>query len=306
MTTKVVLLSGGVGGARLARGFEQISEVDLTVIVNVGDDDRFYGLDVSPDLDTMLYTLAGVEGGEGWGRQGDSLTVMEHLTALGADTQFEIGDADLAVNLYRTERLRRGDSLAGVTDHLSSTLGINALILPTTNERVETKVKTDDGWLGFQEYFVMRGHRDEVLDVKFDGAGTAEPCQGVIEAVRAADAVVIGPSNPPLSIWPILAVAKVSDAIAQARRVVAVSPLIGGRPIKGPADRVLLSLGFSPGNVGVLEAYDDLVDDLVIDTQDGHERSRLTERGVSVHVGNTRIAEPESAATFARWMLEFV
>ena len=132
MTTKVVLLSGGVGGARLARGFEQITEVELTVIVNVGDDDRFYGLDVSPDLDTMIYTLAGVEGGEGWGRQGDSSTVMEHLTALGIDTQFMIGDADLTVNLYRTDRIRRGDSLQAVTDQLASTLGINALILRST------------------------------------------------------------------------------------------------------------------------------------------------------------------------------
>ena len=306
MSTKVVLLSGGVGGARLARGFEQIPEVDMTVIVNVGDDDRFYGLSVSPDLDTMIYTLAGVEGGEGWGRQGDTSTVMEHLTALGVDTQFMIGDADLAMNLYRTDRLGSGDSLDAVTAQLAATLGIRARVLPVTNDRAETRVKTEDGWLGFQDYFVMRGHRDEVLDVQFEGAAAADPCPGVLEAIRAADAVVIGPSNPPLSIWPILAVAKVSDAISQARRVVAVSPLINGRPIKGPADRVLLSLGFSPGNAGVLEAYHDLVDDLVIDTQDGHERSRLTERGVSVHVGSTRIAEPESAATFARWMLEFV
>lgn len=306
MTAKVVLLSGGVGGARLARGFEQIPEVDLTVVVNVGDDDRFYGLNVSPDIDTVMYTLAGVEGPDGWGRQGDTTAVMDHLTALGVDTKFTIGDADLAVNLYRTNRLRDGDSLDAITAHLSATLGINARILPVTNDPIHTHVKTEDGWMGFQDYFVFRGHRDEVLDIRFEGADEADPAPGVLEAIRAADAVVIGPSNPPLSIWPILAVPKVSDAVSQSRRVVAVSPLINGRPIKGPADRVLLSLGFSPGNAGVVESYHNLVDDLVVDTHDGHERSRLTDQGVSVHVGSTRIADPQSAATLARWMLEFV
>lgn len=306
MTSKVVLLSGGVGGARLARGFEQVPDVELTVIVNVGDDERFYGLHVSPDIDTVVYTMAGVEGPEGWGRQGDTTAVMDALTGLGVDTRFTIGDSDLAVNLYRTARLAAGDSLDAITAHLASTLGVRGRILPVTNDPVRTTVRTDDGWLPFQEYFVVRGHRDEVYDVRFIGADAADPCPGVLESIRAADAVVVGPSNPPLSVWPILAVPKVSDAITQSRRVVAVSPLFSGRPIKGPADRVLLSLGFGPGNAGVVDAYHGLIDDLVIDTQDGHERARLTEQGVSVHVGNTRIADPASAATLARWMLDFI
>lgn len=309
MSRRLVVLSGGVGGARLARGFEQLSEFDTTVVVNVGDDDLFYGQHVSPDVDTVLYTLAGLEGAEGWGRHGDTRTVMDHLTALGVDTTFMVGDADLALNLYRTNRLRGGATLAAVTAHVATTFGIRSTILPVTNDRVRTHVKIaddDQSWLPFQEYFVLRGHRDEVLDVRFDDAKSAEPAPGVISAIREADAVVVAPSNPPLSVWPILAVPKVADAVAQAKRVVAVSPLFGGRALKGPADRVLRSLGFSSGNAGIIEAYEGLLDDLIIDVQDGAERSALTSDGVAVHVASTRIADPEDAAGFARWFAELL
>ena len=304
MTTRITVLSGGVGGARLARGFDRVSTVDLTVVVNVADDDRFYGAHVSPDVDTVLYTLAGIEGPEGWGRRGDSHVVMEHLRAFGEDTSFTIGDADLALNLYRTSRLDEGIALSAITAELTDLLGVTSSILPVSDGRVRTRVQVEDGsWLPFQEYFVGRQHRDDVLDVQFDGARMATPAPGVLEAIRDADAVVIAPSNPPLSIWPILAIPQISSAVAQSTRVMAVSPLFGGRALKGPADRVLRSLGFPLGNRAIVAAYEGLLDDLIIDTQDGHERPELTEAGVYVHVASTRVARAEDAETFARWLL---
>lgn len=304
MTTRIAVLSGGVGGARLARGFDRVPDVELTVIVNVGDDDRFYGAHVSPDIDTVLYTLAGIEGNEGWGRRGDSHVVMEHLRAFGEDTSFTIGDADLALNLYRTARLDSGFPLSAITAELTGLLGVESTILPVSDAPVRTRVQVEDGrWLPFQEYFVARQQRDDVLDVQFEGARTAEPAPGVLDAIRSADAVVLAPSNPPLSIWPVLAIPDVSSAVAQAKRVLAISPLFGGRALKGPADRVLRTLGFPLGNRAIVAAYEGLLDDLVIDTQDGHERPELTEAGVYVHVASTRLAAPEDAETFARWLL---
>lgn len=305
MTANVVLMSGGVGGARLARGFEHLEEVRSTVVVNVGDDETIYGLHVSPDLDTVLYTLAGVEGPLGWGRAGDTMVLMEHLSELGVDTRFRIGDADAAVNLYRTMRLREGDRLDAVTAALARILGVRSRILPATNNRLRTEVRTGpDLWLPFQEYFVLRGHRDEVAELRYAGAEGATASPGVVDAIRAADAVIIAPSNPPLSIWPILAVSEIGAAMRDARRVMAVSPLFGGKALKGPADRVMRSLGLPPGNAGVIAAYDGLLDDLFIDSGDAGDAPSLAEAGVAVHVGSTRIAERRRAVTFAGRMLE--
>ena len=305
MTANLLLLSGGVGGARLARGFEHLEEVRSTVVVNVGDDETIYGLHVSPDVDTVLYTLAGVEGPQGWGRAGDTMVLMDHLSKLGVDTRFRIGDADAAVNVYRTMRLRAGDQLDEITAALARTLGVRSRILPATNSRLRTEVRTGPGcWLPFQEYFVLRGHRDEVAELRYAGAESATASPGVVEAIRSADAVIIAPSNPPLSIWPILAVADIGAAMRDARRVMAVSPLFGGRALKGPADRVMSSLGLPPGNSGVLAAYDGLLDDLFIDSLDAGDAPSLEQAGVSVHVGSTLIAEEDRAVTFAGRMLE--
>ena len=307
MTTNVAILSGGVGGARLARGFEHLSDVTASVIVNVGDDESFYGLSVSPDLDTVMYTIAGIEGSEGWGRSGDTNVLMDHLTALGADTRFRLGDADAALNMYRTMRLNAGDPLDEIATSLSETLGITSRVLPATNDRLRTQILTErEKWLSFQEYFVIRGQRDEVTDVSFVGSTTASPAPGVVEAIRKAEAVFIGPSNPPLSIWPVLAVQGVANAVAQAKRVIAVSPLFGGRPVKGPTDRVMHSLGLPAGNEGILAAYEGLLDDLVIDTSDSQDRKDLAGEGVSVHIGNTRIASSQDATTFAQWLMDLV
>ena len=305
MGRNIVILSGGVGGARLARGFEHLAEVNTTVVVNVGDDESVYGLHVSPDIDTVMYTMAGVEGPQGWGRSGDTHVLMEHLTALGVDTRFQLGDADAALNMYRTMRLVAGDGLDEIVGSLAETLGISTKILPATNGMLRTQIEVRGGkWLPFQEYFVLRGHRDEVSNVRFDGSDSVTAAPGVVEAIRQAEAVIIGPSNPPLSIWPIMAIKEIANAVAQSKRVVAVSPLFGGRALKGPADAVMASLGLPPGNEGVLKAYDGILDDLVIDTGDGQDRKALTRHGVAVHIGNTRMAALDEAAAFASWLME--
>ena len=307
MTRRVALLSGGVGGARLARGFEHLEDVESTVVVNVGDDDTFYGWSVSPDVDTVLYTLAGQEGPHGWGRVGDTSMLMGHLADLGVDTRFRIGDADAALNLYRTMRLRDGDPLHAVTADLAAMMGVRSTVIPATDDRLRTEVRTGPGhWMSFQEYFVLRGHRDDVAEVRFAGEATARPAPGVLEAIADADAVVIAPSNPPLSVWPILAVREIATVVREARRVMAVSPLFGGRALKGPADRVLTSLGFPPGNAGVAAAYPGLIRDLFIDSIDQADVPALTSSGLAVHAGSTRIAEVEQAMGLARRMMSLL
>jgi LPPG:FO 2-phospho-L-lactate transferase len=291
----------------LARGLAALDDIDLTVVVNVGDDEIVYGLHVSPDLDTVIYTMAGVEGPEGFGVTADTFTVMKRLSLFGADTRFKIGDRDLATNLFRTQELLAGATLSSVTARIATGLGARGTILPATEQELRTKVRTaGEEWLTFQEYFVMRGHEDEVADLRFDGAAAARPAPGVLSAIEGAEAVIIGPSNPPLSIWPILAIKEITSAINAAARVIAVSPLFGGRALKGPADRVMASLGLPGGNAGVVAAYDGLLHDLVIDTGDAGERSQLGELGVKIHVGDTRIADPAAAWSFAGWLVDLL
>ncbi len=303
----MALLSGGVGGARLARGFEHLESVDTTVVVNVGDDDIFYSWAVSPDLDTVCYTLADLEGPEGWGRKDDTWHLMDDLAKLGTDTSFRIGDRDAAVNLHRTVQLAQGQPLHSITSHIARTMGIRSRILPATNQRLRTEVLVDGGgWASFQEYFVLRGHRDRVTDVRFSGAGEARPSPGVLAAIASADAVIIAPSNPPLSIWPILAIEDIAGAVAAAERVLAVSPLFGGRALKGPAARVLASLGLPPGNRGVVRAYSDLLTDFVIDRQDRKEREALAKMGPTIHALPTRIARREDAMELAQQIMRIL
>jgi LPPG:FO 2-phospho-L-lactate transferase len=276
----------------------------LTVIVNVGDDEEIYGLHVSPDLDTVLYTLSGREGPQGWGVAGDTFDMMSRLAELGIDTTFRLGDQDLVTNVFRTLALESGSPLTGIVRKLADSMGVALRILPVTDDPVRTRIRTTEGeWLSFQEYFVIRGHRDEVAAVAYAGADEAAPAPGVLEAIAGADLVVVAPSNPPLSVWPILAVPGVRHAVAGAKTVV-VSPLFGGKALKGPADRVMRSLGLPPGNAGVLAAYDGLVDRLVIDRGDAGEADGLAGSGVAVSVLDTRIAAPAAAASFAEKLLE--
>jgi LPPG:FO 2-phospho-L-lactate transferase len=294
---RVVELSGGVGGARMARGLTAVPDVDLTVVVNVGDDAANHGLHVSPDLDTVIYTLAGIEGPFGWGRDGDTFSLNDELARFGVDNTFQLGDRDLALKLFRTNEIANGSTLSLVTGHIARSFEVGCRVLPATDESLRTMVRIDDGWVSFQEYFVTRRNQDEVLELEFAGAGAAQPAPGVVEAISNSDLVVIGPSNPPLSIWPILALAEIRAAVQAHPSVTAVSPLIGGKTIKGPADRVMASLGLPPGTAGVAAAYEGLIDRLVIDTAD-HDDARSIE-GIDVVTTDILIKEPAAAARLA-------
>lgn len=293
---RIVELSGGVGGARLARGFASLAGVELTVVVNVGDDEEIHGLAVSPDLDTMVYTLAGIQGAQGWGRRGDSFRFNEELARFGVDNTFRLGDLDVALHVYRTKRLGEGLPLSMVTGEIAAAFGVETRVVPVSDEIVRTVVETASGeTLSFQEYFVTRQAADTVTGLRFEGGEDAKPAPGVLDSIADADLTVIGPSNPPLSIWPILAVPGIREALAAASRVVAVSPLIGGKTVKGPADRVMASLGLPPGNLGVVTAYRGLLDGLVIDA--GDDRDEVD--GVEVLSTPILITDPSEARRLA-------
>lgn len=295
---RVVQLSGGVGGARMARGLAALPQVELTVVVNVGDDAHNHGLRVSPDLDTVVYTLAGVEGPQGWGRAGDTFALNDELGRFGVDNTFQLGDRDLALKLFRTNEMSRGGAaLSEVTDRVTRSFAIDARVVPATDDPLRTMVRLAEGWVSFQEYFVDRRHRDDVLELRFEGAGAARPAPGVLTSIARADRVIIGPSNPPLSIWPIMAVEEIRLAIAAHPSVMAVSPLIGGKTVKGPADRVLVSLGLAPGNRGVAAAYDGLIDRLVIDRADRDDAASID--GIDVTATDTLITDPAAGTRLA-------
>jgi LPPG:FO 2-phospho-L-lactate transferase len=273
---KVVVLSGGVGGARFVQGLvEAVAPADVTVIGNVGDDVDVLGLHVSPDLDSIFYALAGLNDEErGWGRAGETWRVLESAGELGGETWFQLGDLDLGLHLVRTQALRAGEPLSTVTQRLAVALGIETHVLPATDDRLRTCIETPAGEFPFQEWFVARGHRDEVDAVRFEGDAT--PAPGVLEALGQAELLLVAPSNPYVSIAPILAVRGIRDALA-VRRVpaVAISPLIGGRAVRGPADRMLqrLACGTSPAHVA--EQYAGLIDALVVDEADADDLAGL-------------------------------
>ena len=276
----------------------------LTVIVNVGDDDSMYGLHISPDIDTVMYTLAGVEGPHGWGRRGDTFEVMASLSEFGVDTSFRLGDRDLALCLRRTSVLSGGGTLSEFTRQATKALAIEVPILPVTDDSLRTKVRiTDDRWLDFQEYFVLRGHRDRVKELRFEGADTASAAPGVLEAIDNADLVIVAPSNPPLSVWPLLAVPGIAEAISGKPVVAAVSPLFSGRALKGPAAAVMADLGLPEGSGGVLAAYDGLITHLIVDKNDAGDIDRLTTDSVSLYAADTRIVTSEAGARFASELL---
>jgi LPPG:FO 2-phospho-L-lactate transferase len=275
----VVILSGGVGGARFVRGVVEVAGAAATsVIGNVGDDVEVLGLHVSPDLDSILYALAGLaDEDRGWGRSEETWHALETVCALDGEDWFALGDRDLGLHLVRTELLRGGEPLSGVTASLAEALGVSALLLPATDDRLRTWLDTPAGAFPFQEWFVARGHRDEVDAVRFEGEETARPAPGVLEAIGAADLILLAPSNPYVSVGPILAVRELREALAR-RRVpcVAVSPLIGGRAVKGPADRMLVRPGgTSPRHVA--GCYPGLIDALVVDEADADDLEGLGE-----------------------------
>ena len=295
---KVVVLSGGVGGARFLQGLvEAVEPSDVTVIGNVGDDVEVLGLHVSPDLDSILYALAGLNDEErGWGRADETWRALETVGELGGETWFQLGDLDLGLHLVRTQALRSGEPLSSVTGRLAAALGIETHVLPATDDRLRTWIETPAGEFPFQEWFVARGHRDEVDAVRFEGEAT--PAPGALEALEQAELLLVAPSNPYVSIGPILAVEAIREALA-ARRVpaVAVSPLIGGRAVKGPADRMLARLagGTSPAHVAA--QYAGLIDALVVDEADAHDLDGLA--GTRPIVTRTLMTDPDARKRLA-------
>jgi LPPG:FO 2-phospho-L-lactate transferase len=301
---RILELAGGVGGAKLAEGLQALVGQRLTVIVNTADDTERHGLLVCPDHDTVLYTLAGLENEElGWGLRDDTWTTMSALERYGEEGWFRLGDLDLATHIARTDRLRRGGRLTEVLLGLQRALGLTATILPMTDDPVRTQVRTDDGWLEFQDYFVRLLQTPEVREVRFVGSDTARPTPEVAVAVDAADIVVVAPSNPIVSIGPILALAGVPELLAAARRrgarIVAVSGIIGGKALKGPADRMLASLGHEPSALGVARGYAGLIDTFVLDTVDAELAPAVEALGIRAVVTDTIMSDDASRARLA-------
>ncbi|MGH7692840.1 MAG: 2-phospho-L-lactate transferase [Candidatus Dormibacteria bacterium] len=302
----LVVLAGGVGAARFLAGLVAfVPQVEITVIGNTGDDFTVHGLHVSPDLDTVCYTLAGLGDWErGWGLLGETWGAAEQFRRLGDDTWFQLGDHDLATHVWRTEQLRRGRPLSEVTRRLAERLGLGFALLPMTDQEVCTRVRTGDGRdLHIQEYLVREGCRPQIRAIEYRGIERARPAPGVLEALESADLVVLAPSNPVISIGPILAVLGLRQAVSAAPQVVAVSPIVAGSAIKGPAVAMLESQGAEPSAAGVAALYADLATDLVLDQQDAELAAQVAEVGLRPHLCDTLMVDQPSREHLARAVL---
>ncbi|MEJ7763705.1 MAG: 2-phospho-L-lactate transferase [Thermomicrobiales bacterium] len=305
----IVALAGGVGGAKLAQGLMAAPGAGgLTVVVNTADDFDLFGLRICPDIDTVLYTLGGIANPEtGWGIAGDTFATLDALAGLGRDPWFRLGDRDFATHIHRTERLRQGASPSAVTAELAMALGIVATVLPMTDDRVATVVETPAGALSFQDYFVRRRQADDVLGVTFEGIDAARPTSGVEAALAGAEVIIFCPSNPIVSIGPILALPGARDAlVASPAPVVAISPIVGGRALKGPADKMLASLGSEVSPLGVARLYAGLIDGMVLDVLDAGLAGAIgAELGIATLVTDTVMGGFESRRDLAARVLAF-
>jgi LPPG:FO 2-phospho-L-lactate transferase len=307
-------LAGGVGAARFLAGLTRVVPPSQVVaVVNTADDDEFHGLHVSPDLDSVTYTLAGASNSaQGWGLEGETFAVLGALERYDVPTWFRLGDQDLATHLFRTQRLRTGASLSQVTAEITAAWGVGARLLPMTDDAVHTRItvrreggRADE--LAMQDWFVRERSEPPVVAVRFDGADVSRPAPGVLEALRRAETIVICPSNPVISIGPILAVPGIRDALVERRaRVVGVSPIVGGAPVKGPADRLMAPLGIDVSCVGVARAYAPFCSTLVIDAVDAALAPEVEAAGVHAVVADTMMRSPEIAAELAQRTLASV
>jgi LPPG:FO 2-phospho-L-lactate transferase len=298
---RIAVLCGGVGAARFLAGLvEVVDPSSVTAIVNVADDDEFHGLHVSPDIDTVLYTLAGlVDESQGWGRRDDTFHAQDELARFGEEAWFRLGDRDLAAHIHRTRLLRSGASLTDVVDGMRAALGIRARILPATDARQRTMVRTDDGWIAFQEYFVRRRTADLVRELRFEPE--AGPSVHARAAIAEAETIVIAPSNPFVSIGPIVALTGMRDALRAARaKVVAVSPIVGGAAIKGPAAAMLGALGHEISALGVARIYADIAGAFVIDEQDRALVPAIEGLGIRATATATIMRDAATRAALAR------
>ncbi len=303
----IVVLAGGVGAARFLEGIVQVVPQDqLVVIANTGDDREFYGLHVSPDIDIVMYTLAGiVDEKNGWGIRDDTYHTMKQLTGYGNEDWFMLGDRDIATHIHRTHRLRQGKTFSEITEELCQSFGLQLRILPMSNQPIATHIQTPIGLIHFEEYLVKRRCSDEVQDVVFVGAEKAKPAPGVLDALKQADAILIAPSNPIVSIGSILAVPGVHDVLHEASgMIVAVSPIVKGAPIKGPADKLMRGMHIDVSAVGVARCYRDFLDVMVIDEQDAQLAEEVENLGIPTVITNTIMRDSKAKAELARTVLQ--
>ena len=302
----ITALAGGVGAAKLLTGIARIvDQKELRIIVNTGDDIEMHGLHISPDLDIAAYTLAGIVNGEkGWGIKSDTFQCLDALKTFTGLEWFNLGDRDLATHIFRTEQIKKGKTLTEVTQEICTALKLEATILPMTDDKFETRIITKEATIHFEEYMVKRGAKDEVLGVEFSGAENAKPAAGVIEAIEDAKHVVICPSNPVVSIGPILSVNGIRDALKRTRAdIVGVSPIIGGLPVKGPADKLLRGLGCEVSAFGVAELYADFLDTFIIDVADVSEKQRIERLGIKVKVAKILMRTLDDKVHLAKTVL---
>jgi len=305
----ICVLSGGTGGAKFVDGLRQVVPAeDITLVVNTGDDLLWWGLYVSPDIDSITYVLSGMLSRErGWGVKGDTFLCLQAMGQLGEPTWFHTGDRDLAMHLLRSRLLAEGKTLSDATTVISEKLGVKARVMPMSDSRVETRIDTPAGELSFEEYFVQRWYQDPVNSVRFAGASDAEPAPGVVDAILSADAIVIAPSNPVTSIGPILAVPGIREALVSARgKIAAISPIIGNAPVAGPAGILMAAQGLPCSIGGVAQAYEDFLDVLVCDTRDARAAEVLRTNGLRVQCTHTIMRNAEDKAALAREVLSHV
>jgi LPPG:FO 2-phospho-L-lactate transferase len=305
----ICVLTGGTGGAKFVDGLRQVVPPEqITIVVNTGDDLRWWGLYVSPDIDSITYVLSGMLSRErGWGVKGDTFLCLQAMGQLGEPTWFHTGDRDLAVHLLRSRLLAEGKTLSEATSVISGKLGVRARILPMSNSRVETRIDTPAGDLSFEEYFVQRWYQDPVNSVRFAGVSDAEPAPGVIDAITSADAVLIAPSNPITSIGPILAVPGIRDALRRARgKIAAVSPIVADAPVAGPAGILMAAEGLPCSIAGVAQAYHEFLDVLICDTRDARAAEDLRKSGLRVQCTQTIMRSADDKAALAREAVSMV
>lgn len=302
----IVVLTGGTGGAKFVDGLRQvISAENLTFVVNTADDLEWWGLHVSPDLDSITYGLAGLLSRErGWGVKGDTFFCLQAMGELNEPIWFHVGDRDLAVHLLRSQLLAQGKTLSQATTEICGKLGVQARILPMTDDSVETRVDTPAGDLSFQEYFVQRWYQDPVNSVRFQGAAEARPAPGVVESIMSATAVILAPSNPITSIGPILAVPGIREALNKTpATVAAISPVVGDSAVSGPAGILMAAQGFPVSIAGVAKAYEEFLDILVVDLRDADAGHQLQKAGLRVHATNTIMRTSDDKLKLARTVL---
>lgn len=305
----LVVLTGGTGGAKLIEGLAaEMDPAQLTIVCNTGDDCMFHGLHVSPDIDTITYTLAGLsDARKGWGIKDDSFTVLEQLRRLGHDAWFNLGDKDIATHITRTRLLSEGLRLSQVTARIRSALGVKAKILPMSDDPIETRVITPEGEISFQEFFVKERWSREVLAVNFRGADRSRAAPGVLDAIRQSTAVVIAPSNPITSIGPILAITEIRKALQRSVvPVAAVSPIIGNKAVSGPAHKLLAAQGMEPSVFGVADVYRDLLNRFIIDHEDRASKGRIEKLGIRVVESSIRLSSLDDKRRLAREVLALV